>query len=151
MTLLEKIKNDINEARRNGEKDRVISLNMLLSDAKKISKEKANREPTDEEIISVAKKRVSSCSETIADLEERDNIQNEFYKNIQFEKMIFEQYIPVQMSENEIKDAIEHLISSAEEEKNMKLMSKIMKKMKEQYGSSFNGKIASKIAKELLK
>jgi uncharacterized protein YqeY len=59
------------------------------------------------------------------------------------------QYLPSQMSEKEIREAVQVRLATLEE-LNMRLMGQTMQWLKDNHGGKYDGKLASKVVKGLL-
>lgn len=145
MSLIEKIRNDQLLSRKNNSPDSSL-LTTLLSEASMVGKNNGNRESTDEEVINVIKKFIKNNKELMSSVNE-DSIA---YQKAKQEIELLSSYLPQQMTEDEIKKAVQQKICTLEDI-SPKLMGNIMKWLKENYSGQYDGAVASKIVKELLK
>jgi uncharacterized protein YqeY len=76
-------------------------------------------------------------------------LDNAMQMGDEIEIEIINRYMPKLLTEKEISENIDKIISD-NNFSSMKDMGNVMNKMKEKFGSSFDGKIASSIAKEKL-
>ena len=141
MSLLEQIKKDQLEARKNKEALKATLLTTLFSEAAMKGKN-ANRETTDEETVQVIQKFLKGVNETIGYLEKGgDNA--EALATVHAEKTILEAYLPKMASSNEIRAEVAVLKSAGAAN-----IGAIMKGLKDKFGSALDGKLASQLAKE---
>lgn len=124
-------------------------LTLLVSDIGNLAKEK-RREITDEETVMVIRRLLKGISETITILEGRDkSSQNyESWKRACYEKDILESFLPKQLSEHDLRNGIQVIITDLNP--GPKDMGKVMGEIKKRYGTSVNMQIASEIVKEVL-
>ena len=143
--MLKRIKNDMLEAKKSGDKLKGNLLSTLYGEAVRVGKDNGNRESTDGEVIKVIQKFVNGLEETI---EAKKKIGREF-ENEKRELEILEGYLPEMLTEEKLSEIIDGYISKLEE-KSMKAMGGIMKKLKEEHEGLYDGKLASQIVKEKL-
>jgi uncharacterized protein len=143
--LLEKLRSDQLQARKN--KDVIASnlLTTLLGEIMTIGKNAGNREPEDTEIIQTVKKFLKSNAEAKDSLVKAGRNSAELDQ----EKKILEIYLPTQLSEGQLKGIIQNYIDELSE-KSMKQMGTVMGKLKSKYDGEYDGKMASSIVKSLL-
>lgn len=106
--MFEKIQNDYIQAMKNKETLKKSALNYLIAQIKN-KKIELQRDPNDEEIISLIKKEVKSLNEAISFLEKAnkpEELQEEKEK-----KLILENYLPATLSEEQTKTLIVATIS----------------------------------------
>ena len=105
--MFEKIQNDYIQAMKNKETLKKSALNYLIAQIKN-KKIELQRDPNDEEIISIIKKEVKSLNEAISFLEKAnkpEELQEENEK-----KLILEHYLPANLNEEQTKSLIESAI-----------------------------------------
>ena len=105
--MFEKIQNDYIQAMKNKETLKKSALNYLIAQIKN-KKIELQRDPNDEEIISLIKKEVKSLNEAISFLEKAnkpEELQEEKDK-----KLILEHYLPATLNEEQTKSLIESAI-----------------------------------------
>lgn len=106
--MFEKIQNDYIQAMKNKETLKKSALNYLIAQIKN-KKIELQRDPNDEEIISIIKKEVKSLNEAISFLEKAnkpEELQEEKEK-----KLILENYLPATLNEGQTKTLIVATIS----------------------------------------
>ena len=105
--MFNKIQNDYIQAMKNKETLKKSALNYLIAQIKN-KKIELQRDPNDEEIISLIKKEVKSLNEAISFLEKAnkpEELQEEKEK-----KLILENYLPATLNEEQTKSLIESAI-----------------------------------------
>ena len=105
--MFEKIQNDYIQAMKNKETLKKSALNYLIAQIKN-KKIELQRDPNDEEIISLIKKEVKSLNEAISFLEKAnkpEELQEEKEK-----KLVLEHYLPATLNEEQTKSLIESAI-----------------------------------------
>ena len=105
--MFNKIQNDYIQAMKNKETLKKSALNYLIAQIKN-KKIELQRDPNDEEIISIIKKEVKSLNEAISFLEKAnkpEELQEEKEK-----KLILEHYLPANLNEEQTKSLIESAI-----------------------------------------
>lgn len=123
-------------------------LSVLHSDSLANAK-KDNREVTDQDIIKSAKSLIKKNEQVIADLIKR-NATGPVAK-LECELEILKEFLPKQMTENEIISEVDKILSDMpEEERIRKNQGTIMKELKK-FGDSINMGIASKYVASMLK
>lgn len=144
--LIDKIRQDMMDARKSGEKDKAVILSVLITEADKIGKDDGNRQTTDEEVIRIAKKMVAGNSEMIKISNDTDRDPSQY----EDENVVFNQYLPKQMTEEKLRFTISEFVALIDPDERKKAMGTVMKYLKEEFTGLYDGKMASKIVKEEL-
>jgi len=145
MSLFLQIKKDQLHARKNNKTVEATLLTTLIGEAAMIGKNDGNRESTDEEVIAVVKKFIKNNKE----LMDIVNPESNGYTDAKFENEFLTQYIPLQMTEEELRETVQLRIRTLDEI-TPKLMGTVMKWLKDNYVGQYDGALASKVVKELL-
>lgn len=146
MTIIQNIKSKQLDARKHKDKISTSVLTALYSEVSIVGKNNGNRETNDQEAIAVIKKFIKGVNETVAIFEKNSKDTTE----LKVELSIYESFLPKQMSENELRTAIQAAIADLDTEISMKLMGSLMKMLNDEYSGLFDGNLASKIVKEEL-
>ena len=133
MSLMEQIKTEQIAARKAGD-SRASLLTTLLGEASMVGKN-AGRETTDQEVVAVVKKFIKNVDETINALTMRNQDASAFL----MERGVLEQYLPMQLSEDALRQVAEC----------QKDMPSFMKHLKENFAGKYDGKLASMVAKKI--
>ncbi len=137
MSLMQILKDDQLTARKARETVKASLLTTLIGEAAVIGKNDGNRNTTDAEIVAVIKKFIKGINETLNHTVNLDN-----FIELQAEKYILESYLPKQMTKEEILDVLRF------EVKNKSIL---MKFLKDNYASKYDGKVAAQAVDEYLK
>lgn len=145
MTLIELLKINLLNARKSLEPEEVKTdlLTVLVSDCVRVGKDAGNREPTNDECIKVIRSFMKSCDTNIELYNKTGNIVQS--NKASQEKSILSSYLPVMMSENQILNAMK-LYSTASGGGDFK---GVMAYFKLNYTGQYDGKLLSKLAKEI--
>lgn len=126
--ILNKIKEDLKTAMKAQDVPTRELLKVIIGEANRVGKEVA-----DNEMIAILKK-MNENAKTLNNLEEIS---------------IIEQYLPKMLTEAELNDAIDSIISE-NNLTDMKGMGIVMGQLKAKYGSTYDGKLASTLVKNKL-
>ena len=146
MSLAEKISADVKDALKSGDKGRLSILRMIKSSIKNKEIEKGEA-LTDEETSAILRSFVKRANESIeqftkagrTDLVEKEKEESEIIQN----------YLPRQLSEDQTKEIVSNAIKEVGAT-GLGDMGKIMKAIMAKAGGQIDGKLASKLVKEML-
>jgi len=145
MSILQNIKDASLTARKARESDKALSLTTLYSEAFMIGKNDGGRETTDSETIAIVKKFIKNIDETVSKFAYGDSRAQKFV----VEKDLFSTFLPKQLDEADIRAEL----SILKVELNLttpKDMGNLLKTFKAKFEGTYDGAVASKIAKEIL-
>ena len=140
--LLEDLKNSMkekNELRKN-------VVQMVRAAILQVEKDK-QIEVTDEQIVEIIAKEAKKRRDSIPDYEKSG--REDLIAQIKQEIAILEEYLPKQLSPEEIEEKLKQIITELGA-KTMKDIGMVMKTSKEKLGASADGKTINEIAKKLL-
>ena len=147
-TLLVQIKSDQLDARKKYaetgfEKHAVESrfLTTLYAEAAKVGKDAGNRETTDAEVVTVAKKFLKNIEET-----RKVTREKEVHETLDREESILLKYLPKQLSEGDMMDMLFKLRASS----TVTDLKGAMAYFKTHYPGQYDGAVLSRVAKEIL-
>lgn len=120
------------------------TLTTLLGELDTIAKKVPFK--SDDDVVAIVRKFTGSVTDTIAILNERGQDTSDQVAELE----LLQQFIPQQMNEESLTEAI-LTIKSEVGATSMKDMGKVMGQLKAQYPNKFDGGMASKLVKELLK
>lgn len=146
MSLIQTIKADQVQARKQKLAAVASLLTTLIGEAEMIGKNAGSREVTDAEVIAMTQKFVKNISETITILGDNDPRTLVLIG----ERCILEKYLPKQLSEAELRVAIQDIIGGIITASQKPNMGSLMKVLKERFEGQYDGKMASMITKEEL-
>ena len=154
MKLMQKIKEDLVTARKSRDIVKSNLLSALYSDCLKIGIDDGHRETTDLEVVSVIKKFEKGLNETLRSLRSQvieskmavgmTNIsteENPCINQYLTERKILENYLPSQLTREDLEDIIFSLKTTD--------ISTVMKFLKENHPGQYDGKIATDIVKKI--
>lgn len=142
MSLLQTIKTDSLEARKARKAKTATALTTLIGELETFGKN-AGREPTDEDVVAFVKKTLKNIDETLKALHENDDRQ----VDLLHEKALFEKYLPKQLSEVELRTAIDDTIKNWNADRLS--VGDVMRVLKTKYNGQYDGALASSILKEM--
>jgi len=141
-TLKERIRADLNDARRARDKDRTMLLTTILSDLKYREVE-LGREASDAEVIDVVSKGIKRRREAAEQMRSGNRV--DLAEKEEAEAAILSAYLPAQMSEAEVRDIIREAIDAG-----ANTIGAVMGRIAPRIKGSFDGKEANRIAREML-
>lgn len=136
--LVQKIKNDLDNARKEQNKYDTIKLSVLYSEAVSIGKNNGNRESTDSEVSNIIEKFVKNLRSNI---ELAPSKANEFQKEID----LYSKYLPKQLTESEIQDILLQYKNENTDFQIGNIMKFFMQNFKGQYDSKLLSGLVNKI------
>jgi len=144
--MLEKIKEDVKTAMKGGDKLKVITLRMLLSDIHKKEIDKRGA-LTGQEILGVVSKSIKSRKDSIEEFKRggREDLVQKETKEVE----ILNVYLPKALSKEEIIKGIEDIIKETGAAGG-KDFGKVMKEMMTRYQGQVDGKEISELIKQKL-
>ena len=151
MEIVDKIDKSLTDALKNKDQDRTLTLRSIISQKKQKEIEKRTQDKkniTDEDMILILNKMVKQRRESI-ELYKQGGRQDLVDKETK-ELKIIQEYLPEQLSEEEIKKICEQAINNLKAS-SLKDMGKVMGIIKSKYKGSVDLSIAGKILKEKLK
>ena len=140
--LKEKLMEDLKNSMKNKDEIRKNTVQMVRAEILQIEKDKGIQ-VDDEKIIEIMAKEVKTKKEALRDFEKagRQDLIDQTNKEIE----ILQEYLPKQLSKDEIKAKLEKIISDLGAT-TMKDMGAIMKEAKAQMGASADGKTINEVA-----
>lgn len=144
--LKEKLMEDLKNAMKNKEEVRKNTIQMVRAAILQIEKDK-KIQVEDDKILEIIAKEVKSKRDALKDFEkaERKDLINQTNQEIN----VLQEYLPKQLSKEEIKIELEKIISMLGAT-SMKDMGNVMKEAKAQMGATADGKTINEIAKEIM-
>ena len=144
--LKEKLMEDLKEAMRSKNEIKKNTVQMVRAAILQIEKDKGIQ-VEDDRILEIIAKEVKSKKDALKDFEkaERQDLIDQTNQEIE----VLQQYLPKQLSKEEIKVELEKIIAEIGAT-TMKDMGAIMKEAKAKMGASADGKTINEIAKEIM-
>ena len=144
--LKEKLMEDLKESMKNKDVIRKNTVQMVRAAILQIEKDKGI-EVEDDKILEIIAKEVKTKKDALKDFEkaERQDLIDQTNEEI----AVLEEYLPKQLSKEEIKAELEKIITEIGAT-SMKDMGAIMKEAKAKMGASAEGKTINEVAKEIM-
>jgi len=149
MTIVNQLKQDQLQARKDRDAELASFLTTVYSEVVTVGKDDGNRETTDQETIAVLKKYIKRADEMITILEDRGLMVGAEITAANFEIRVINKYLPKQLDETELTAVIAEIIEK-DGFSSMKDMGSTMKILKENHEGTYDGKLASTIVKQQL-
>ena len=144
--LKEKLMEDLKDSMKNKNEIRKNTGHMVRAAILQIEKDKGIQ-VEDDKILEIIAKEVKTKKDALKDFEKakRQDLIDQTNKEIE----ILQEYLPKQLTKEEIKEKLEKIISDLGAT-SMKDMGAIMKEAKAQMGTSADGKTINEVAKEIM-
>ena len=144
--LKEKLMEDLKDSMKNKNEIRKNTVQMVRAAILQIEKDKGIQ-VEDDKILEIIAKEVKTKKDALKDFEKakRQDLIDQTNKEIE----ILQEYLPKQLTKEEIKEKLEKIISDLGAT-SMKDMGAIMKEAKTQMGASADGKTINEVAKEIM-
>ncbi len=144
--LKERLMEDLKTSMREKNEIRKNTIQMVRAAILQIEKDKAI-EVQDEKIIEIIAKEVKSKKDALEDFKKAE--REDLIEQTNQEISILQEYLPKQLSYEELKEKISNIISQVGAT-SIKDMGTVMKEAKAQIGASADGKTINEVVKELL-
>ncbi len=144
--LLKKLQEEMKAAMKSGDKERLSTIRMLISEIKKVQIDK-KKELSDEEIVEIIQRYAKQRKESIKQYREagREDLAEKEEKELK----IVQEFLPEQLSEEEIEKIVDEVISEVGAS-SMKDMGKVMRAVMEKVKGRAEGSVVSSIVKKKL-
>ena len=144
--LKEKLMDDLKNSMKNKNEIRKNTVQMVRAAILQIEKDKGIQ-VEDDKILEIIAEEVKTKKDALKDFEkaQRQDLIDQTNKEIE----ILQEYLPKQLTKEEIKEKLEKIISDLGAT-SMKDMGAIMKEAKSQMGASADGKTINEVAKEIM-
>ena len=144
--LKEKLMEELKEAMKNKDTIKKNTVQMVRAAILQIEKDKGI-EVGDDKILEIIAKEVKTKKDALVDFEKAQ--RQDLIDQTNQEIAILQEYLPKQLSREEVKVEVEKIISEIGAT-SMKDMGAIMKEAKAKMGASADGKTINEVAKEIL-
>ena len=144
--LKEKLMEDLKESMKNKDVIRKNTVQMVRAAILQIEKDKGI-EVEDDKILEIIAKEVKTKKDALKDFEKAE--RQDLIEQTNQEIAILQEYLPKQLSREEIKVELEKIITEIGAT-SMKDMGAIMKEAKAKMGASADGKTINEVAKEIM-
>ncbi len=145
MAVIDNIKQQQLQARKQRDTNKVNTLTTLLNEVLTIGKNDGNRQPTDAECYQVIKKMINNAQEVI-NIATRFNQSEKAEFSVQ-EKNLLNQLLPTQLTEEQLNQEIVNIVTSFDKKPNI---GQIMSVLKTKFQGMYDGSLANKLIKQQL-
>lgn len=135
--MFEQVSNDIKDAMKNKQKERLDALRMLKS---RLLENKTSKKPIPEQEVAI------KYCKMLKDSLEQFPEGSEMHTKVEIELKFLSPYLPEQLSEDKVREIIAQIIA----ENDGADFGKVMKALSPQIKGKFDGKLASQMVKETL-
>ncbi|HEV2851222.1 MAG TPA: GatB/YqeY domain-containing protein [Thermoanaerobaculia bacterium] len=143
----QRIEADVKTAMKSGEKEKLSTLRMLLTEIKNERIRRKGEEVDEAGFISLVRKAIKQREDSISQY--RQGGREELAAKEEAEMKLLEAYLPAQVDEGQIRAAVEELVASRGLS-GPAAIGPIMKEMLARFGSSADGATINRIARETL-
>ena len=143
----QRIESDVKTAMKSGEKEKLSTLRMLLTEIKNERIRRKGEDVDEDGFVSLVRKSIKQREDSVSQY--RQGGREELAAKEEAEIKTLEAYLPAQVDEGQIRAAIEELVAA----KNLSgpaAIGPIMKEMLARFGSSADGATINRIARETL-
>lgn len=144
--MFDKIKSDLLESMKSGDKFKLGVLRMLKS-ALQMEQISLNHELSDDEVLTVIRREVKKRNSSITEYEKFNKLDT--VENLKHEVAILEEYLPAMLSNEEIEKIIDETIAEYDNP-DIKSMGKIIAEVKTKTNGNADMSLVSKLVKERL-
>lgn len=142
--MLDTIREALEQARKNREREKVMWLGTLLSKCLSKAKDKGNSEPTDAEVFDAVTKSISAVDETL-----RYTTSETARAQSLAERAVFEQFLPQPLTRDELTAEVDKLVGALPV-RDMKQMGGVMNALRTNFAGRFDGTTASALVRQRL-
>lgn len=144
--VLDEIKEQLKASMKKGDKKNVLAIRNILEKIKNVQVD-SKEELKENQIIKIIAKHAKQLRESIVQFENGNRL--DLAEKEQEELKIAEQFLPAQLSENEVKDIVINVIKDLNATQ-MSDMGKVMKAVIDQTKGNADGKLISTLVRESL-
>tara|TARA_A100001234_G_scaffold208796_1_gene207121 strand:+ start:290 stop:730 length:441 start_codon:yes stop_codon:yes gene_type:complete len=144
--VLDEIKEQLKASMKKGDKKNVLAIRNILEKIKNVQVD-SKEELKENQIIKIIAKHAKQLRESIVQFKNGDRL--DLAEKEQEELKIAEQFLPAQLSENEVKDIVINVIKDLNATQ-MSDMGKVMKAVIDQTKGNADGKLISTLVRESL-
>ena len=144
--VLDEIKEQLKASMKKGDKKNVLAIRNILEKIKNVQVD-SKEELKENQVIKIIAKHAKQLRESIVQFKNGDRL--DLAEKEQEELKIAEQFLPAQLSENEVKDIVINVIKDLNATQ-MSDMGKVMKAVIDQTKGNADGKLISTLVRESL-
>ena len=137
-----KLQEDLKVAMKSGDKPKLMTLRGIITEVTRLEKD-VRREANEAEIIQVIKRERARREEALGFAKQANRA--DLIEQNEVEAKILEGYLPAALSSDEVKAAIASQVAAG-----VTQIGPLMKALRDQFGASLDGKVASDLVKQAL-
>jgi len=145
--LKEKVIQDMQNSLKKGDKIRLSTMRLLLSEIKNLEKEKRISDLSDDDVLSVVRREIKRRDQALEEFrkaERKDLVDKE-----EKERQILEEYLPAQLSQEELEAMVRRVIQETGATTSRE-MGKVMSRMMQEVKGKADGKRVRQTVESLL-
>jgi uncharacterized protein YqeY len=143
--LMELIRTDLNDARRQAQRDRQSLLITLYAEAQAVGKNRRNGDTTDDEAVAVVRKFAANLEDTVRLLRERNQPVTAQMRELE----ILNKYLPQQLDQSELVAVVEQIVRDNNFQ-GAQSMGSVMAALKSGYSGRYDGRQAAAVVRQVL-
>ncbi|WP_258189818.1 GatB/YqeY domain-containing protein [Candidatus Hakubella thermalkaliphila] len=130
-----------------GDKIRLSTMRLLLSEIKNLEKEKRISDLSDDDVLSVVRREIKRRDQALEEFRKTD--RKDLVDKEERERQILEEYLPVQLSQEELEAMVRRVIQETGASSSRE-MGKVMGRMMQEVKGKADGKRVRQIVESLL-
>ncbi|GFP22441.1 uncharacterized protein HKBW3S06_01669 [Candidatus Hakubella thermalkaliphila] len=147
MLLKERVIQDMQNSLKKGDKIRLSTMRLLLSEIKNLEKEKRISDLSDDDVLSVVRREIKRRDQALEEFRKTD--RKDLVDKEERERQILEEYLPVQLSQEELEAMVRRVIQETGASSSRE-MGKVMGRMMQEVKGKADGKRVRQIVERLL-
>ncbi|GFP35060.1 uncharacterized protein HKBW3S43_00852 [Candidatus Hakubella thermalkaliphila] len=147
MLLKQRVIQDMQNSLKKGDKIRLSTMRLLLSEIKKLEKEKRISDLSDDDVLSVVRREIKRRDQALEEFRKTD--RKDLVDKEERERQILEEYLPVQLSQEELEAMVRRVIQETGASSSRE-MGKVRGRMMQEVKGKADGKRVRQIVESLL-
>ncbi|GFP31751.1 uncharacterized protein HKBW3S42_00058 [Candidatus Hakubella thermalkaliphila] len=147
MLLKERVIQDMQNSLKKGDKIRLSTMRLLLSEIKNLEKEKRISDLSDDDVLSVVRREIKRRDQALEEFRKTD--RKDLVDKEERERQILEEYLPVQLSQEELEAMVRRVMQETGASSSRE-MGKVMGRMMQEVKGKADGKRVRQIVESLL-
>ena len=140
--MKKKLQDDLKAAMKGGDSRKTMTIRGVLAEITRLEKD-VRREANEAEIVQVIKRERARREEALGFAKQANRA--DLIEQNEAEAKILAEYLPAQASADDVRAAIAEIVAGGANQ-----MGAVMKALRDKFGTSLDGKVASDLAKEAL-
>lgn len=142
MNVKKKFQDDLKAAMKTGDSRKMMTIRGVLAEITRLEKD-VRREANEAEIVQIVKRERARREEALGFAKQANRA--DLIEQNEAEAKILAEYLPAQASADDVRAALAEIIAGGANQ-----MGPVMKALRDKFGTSLDGKLASDLAKEAL-